>query len=834
MLEIRLQLKFPVLEHQDLCNTPYQQWTDCDNIIIHLVHTTGDVKKVLTISEAVHYSSSDEICPSTVFLVPSGTKRDSGTRLSFEIYSEKLIFGRQSESALFGYVYIPNTVESSTLLSVLSTPTRSHPQERVIGSAVVWISTFTLVPYTPHTKVFAYSLESQLYGQVTAYLCTSITNLPNATYAQLLEALKLYMHGVIDKTSKLPCEHSCLLNKDASGMESLHTHKGVLALVRERLIQEHCNGLEQIQHQQKTIKACELNAPIPNFEMRRLFCIARHDRTAGRHVLPGLREAGGKDRPSFSHIDRTFVSLGVKNLASITQTMIRSVHDNIQEIHSIAKTHTAYSIHNSHVIACINSAIRKIAHSAETLICHISLNLPDIALVNSSKAHLIHQINMTVQTLLGKCYPERMPNLSIAAPDPQTTTPHIYTLPHARYSYCSIHEIGELATCIGDRLVLLLESLEPLQLPRSDQVTENPWSSQIVYHPLTLTMISTIVTLFVTSLRIWTTNSGDLAEANAGSNCPYSQESNKCENVNLGHFVNNIWPFIAHAGFVVPFSIDGIQSNVSSYGISCVWQIMIELQHRLVLKLHPQESSNPSGTHALYKIAMSTFGIDVSVPISNRLWILLMPEIAHTRVRVVPLLSVPFNMRACRIDPIGDACSDSTATSHEVSHKINDHTRKLIGEFANSSHKFMARRWKARLSSKSSLPRSVHDGLKRLQEVASSSRQTAIRGHRSVPRYSLASRNRLDRDYAFAGYSKSRHPVESTAATSTDNELPFTIVSSILRDIGVAVTGNSRAYLFISCTLATPLIQDKTSPLKETVPFICQEIDILRNDAKII
>ncbi|KAH6570475.1 hypothetical protein BASA60_007683 [Batrachochytrium salamandrivorans] len=115
-------------------------------------------------------------------------------------------------------------------------------------------------------------------------------------------------------------------------------------------------------------------------------------------------------------------------------------------------------------------------------------------------------------------------------------------------------------------------------------------------------------------------------------------------------------------------------------------------------------------------------------------------------------------MRACRIDPIGDACSDSTATSHEVSHKINDHTRKLIGEFANSSHKFMARRWKARLSSKSSLPRSVHDGLKRLQEVASSSRQTAIRGHQSVPRHSLASRNRLDRDYAFAGYSKPRHP----------------------------------------------------------------------------
>ncbi|KAJ1339613.1 hypothetical protein BSLG_005735 [Batrachochytrium salamandrivorans] len=279
-------------------------------------------------------------------------------------------------------------------------------------------------------------------------------------------------------------------------------------------------------------------------------------------------ETSSETYPSFDHIDKVFISLGLKSTSSKLRGLAQQMQKSFKSL-LIAKSSSGYHVGSSELISQINIAIAAIANTVQTITRHIACIVSDISSFDPKLLVQIRQIDMSIQVLS--------------------------------------------AACVVDRTMLLIENLTPAQTPCVERIADHSWSAQVLYDPITLQLISLLLQYLPPP------------------------------------FTRGIWPFLAEVGYAVPFGINETRNLIASYGVSLVWQVIVELRHRLCLNIHPEnvstvcDSSNGSPLPTPFRITIDTMCICISVPIKSDIYHKITMNNTHNPIKVIPLLSVSFD-----------------------------------------------------------------------------------------------------------------------------------------------------------------------------------------------
>ncbi|KAI8928525.1 hypothetical protein BC831DRAFT_102592 [Entophlyctis helioformis] len=777
----------------------------------------------------------------------------------------------------------------------------------------------TPIEFPPRSTVRAFSLQSASTSHpMDMYLSTESARMPKAAYLRLLDALETRATEMLDRVNDTPTAHPCFLDTDhaRNAMRTSHTsaaasgnssqsrsgawhgnasihhvegHHGILRLLRERLMQTFRDRLDDTRKLHREVEVHGFDDSLSTMVFRRLMCLEHTDRmpnpVVDSHACvlylgelglqpDSVREGGSHGRPSFVHIDKTFTSLGLKAVVTSLNQLVASMQSGMDGIRALAlSTH----LDSRQAMTRINDAIHHIIQVVTLINRQVTRLLADVIRISPASKSLIRDIDATIQTVQN-VYLSRL-SLSRRAIE--------------RSGAKSVEELCDVMVCIVQRATLLMQELEPDQVPHTDRIADLAWSTQLLFDPLTLKLVSVIAAVFARTVNAWTSGGQEDGEdGDRGTDelhgddgytysprtswpYPSSQSSpvrpsptspnsqhrpSSTASPRHGHepqdyqrqFETAVWPYLEETGFVVPFVAERA-TGISTHGLSRVWQVLAELRQRLQLSVH---ASPPHGRADAFAITIDANNVHVSVPVSHAIASRLAPSMSPPpAVRAVPLLCLTreTRLRAGRYRNLG---SVDTALQELIA-RVNANTEQTLGLVVQDTRRWIQKRESRRLPV-SALPGSILENLKRMAAAgrAAMSRKSREGGHVAGDGHSGPGGRGLVTAQSLASLS-SQPSQRGSDVYPQPPEQPHVLLCRILRELGRVVVGQPEnghgKSIFTTCVL-TGTLSDSTPGMpgntlagkaghahgarhgstgSADTPFIFEELDALVHDLQV-
>ncbi|KAK5665411.1 hypothetical protein QVD99_007763 [Batrachochytrium dendrobatidis] len=837
--ELRIQLELPFIEQSQQGNSCIPPWNECDYFYIQLVSTSSNGESMKTMSEPIPYTNVEQAEVSVMFLIPDHYIQDCNTSLVFELYGKILIYGKEPLMSRFGSAFVPKTLKSCLVLPILSLPSHREPNELVIGSLHIIEMCISAVGARSVANLQAFYLVTRTRVPVKSYVKTVETGLEKSIYTLLLDTLEKHTLDALDKIALFPCKHPCHVtaacyhSKVSNQQES---HSGALSLVRNRLNGIYRNQLLQIEHHQSQASVNGFGHRDSKLVTKQLLCLKGLDKKVCVYYQSCIlemeqlhqeslkySETSSETYPSFDHIDKVFISLGLKSTSSKLRGLAQQMQKEFQVIATIAKSSSGYHVGSSELISQINIAIAAIANTVQTITRHIACIVSDISSFDPKLLVQIRQIDMSIQVLSGNGLSARQKNAQPASMRLQSPSTRAFT-PFMNSRNNSINDVCDLAACVVDRTMLLIENLTPAQTPCVERIADHSWSAQVLYDPITLQLISTIATVFTTTLYAWVAEESWFYPDWSYQDSDQMQK-HSCRETCVDIFISRIWPFLAEVGYAVPFGINETRNLIASYGVSLVWQVIVELRHRLCLNIHPEnvstvcDSSNGSPLPTPFRITIDTMCICISVPIKSDIYHKITMNNTHNPIKVIPLLSVSFDPKL-----FGRHTQESLSherfpgPSFQLACKVNENTTHTLKLYLSQ-----VQTWKNRHAKNKGMPstcfsRFIPDTFSALvkadrdAQVNLNQRLAVFQGNHAAYIKSIGIQN--------------HKPVSLIPQDS------FKLVCRLLRELSSSLTPLSVCHctypsLFTPCALETPSQTHQTTNYGSTSLFNCHEQDAI-------
>ena len=421
----------------------------------------------------------------------------------------------------------------------------------------------------------------------------------------LCDAIQEYCLQSIDKISAMRTGHEC------DGFDSLKSaHVGYLHLKRDLFIKKKRQIIAFLTSLKQTVESAGFDETMENITHRLVTCI---DVDSGSVVdLHGMYtvyfdEALMDAAPIHSrtdasgqvtaiHIDKTFQSIALKKLKLAISQTITTISQSLASLDSLASSYmtyqksiTEYARHVRSVVTCVSNTCSLI----HALICELRGYGLDV-FVPMHQADCTGRASSLIADILTaiKCVQSenilQLKRMSLSAP---TSNYHVNTS-----NVPSMEHTKVQVMCIVDKTHLLLDMLEPAQIQRDDAMvaSNKSWSTELLVDPLTIKCISILVALFNRALDAFCRD-----------------DNNKSITHRLSVFKTVIWPFLVHAGFLVPFAAEQVH-KFSQKGLLTIAQTLKELQHRLMFNVCSSSDDVPQGS-VMYKCTDSFLVVTLAV-----------------------------------------------------------------------------------------------------------------------------------------------------------------------------------------------------------------------------